>query len=120
MELAVNHAGTMAASTGGDGTLRLWDVPGRRLVRTVALSDPRSPIAFSPDGKTVCLPGNHRALVFDVADGKLIRTIRNNDSERFVLDRGGRVAGSRGFKCQFSVYDENDARILVASHDSLC
>jgi len=57
--------GRTLASTGGDGSLKLWHLPTRREVATLLESGARGPLAFSPDGTLlVAALINERARIF--------------------------------------------------------
>ncbi|CAE7829412.1 Eml5, partial [Symbiodinium sp. KB8] len=45
----------LAATAGTDGTLRLWDMEGRRCLSVAALSAPASCVAWSPDGSVLAV-----------------------------------------------------------------
>jgi serine/threonine protein kinase/WD40 repeat protein len=49
-EVAFSPDGKTLASTGGDGSLKLWHLPTRREVATLLETGAVGPVAFSPDG----------------------------------------------------------------------
>lgn len=67
--------GTLLASAGHDGTVRLWSVEDGSPVVTITVQDPRS-LAFDPDGGelTVGTPGGS-AQVFQVPSGVRTETL---------------------------------------------
>jgi serine/threonine protein kinase/WD40 repeat protein len=72
--LTFNHAGTLLASSGWHGMLRLWDArTGRQLFHTPALN---SPLRFSPDDRLLAaeIKGSKLRLLH-VADGRELRTL---------------------------------------------
>lgn len=50
VQVAFSPDGRTLASTGCDGTLKLWHLPTRREVATLLESGAKGPVAFSPDG----------------------------------------------------------------------
>ena len=69
--------GRTVATTSYDGMLRIWNLEGGSLTRTItAGSNTLWCLAFSPDGKTVASAGEDRVVsLWNVADGTLIRTL---------------------------------------------
>jgi WD40 repeat protein len=50
VQVAFSPDGRTLASTGADGTLKLWHLPTRREVATLLESGAKGPVGFSPDG----------------------------------------------------------------------
>jgi WD40 repeat protein len=86
--LAFSNNGQRLASGGYDGIVRLWEMPGGKKLLDIAATPPPAPnspspptnvvwsLAFSPDGKQLALGGSDAQIhLFNVADGKLIRSI---------------------------------------------
>src|SRR5439155_12390194 len=84
--VAYTPDGSMVASGGDDGTIKLWRVVDGMLLRTLAghQAPPAfyrktaaiQSLAFSPDGTTLASAGNDNAVkVWRVADGSVIHTL---------------------------------------------
>ncbi len=70
MEVAFNHGGDLLASTGWDGTTRLWDpISGKQLV-----SMPGSFSRFSRDDRHLAFTNNRQVGICEVAAGRECRT----------------------------------------------
>jgi len=83
--LAFSPDGDILAAGNPDGSISLWNVPGKRLITELAVpaaaafspaSSPVSSIAFSPDGKTLAV-GNSDGYTYlwNVADEQLSDTL---------------------------------------------
>ena len=75
--LAFSSEGSLLASAGEDGTIRLWDVETGAHLRTLT-GHLRFVycVAFSPDGKILASGGEDKTIQFwDVETGELIRVL---------------------------------------------
>lgn len=73
---AVNHDGTLVLSGCGDGTLLLWDVQTRQLLRTFrGHSEVVGEVCFSPDGRHVLSASHDKTMrLWEVETGRCVRT----------------------------------------------
>ncbi|MFM8771234.1 MAG: choice-of-anchor D domain-containing protein, partial [Candidatus Kapaibacterium sp.] len=104
--LAYSPDGTMLATGGYDGTLRIWNPVSGSLLRTIAdQGRPFESVMFSPDNATI-LASDGICSIREVSTGRVLRTFENNSipgvcfspdggmvASGYVVDTGG-VAGS--------------------------
>ncbi|QDT73142.1 serine/threonine-protein kinase [Lacipirellula limnantheis] len=98
-EIAVFPDRRRLASVGADGTLRLWDLPSGKLLRTVTVcNEPLNSVAVSGDGKWAAVESNV-AYLCDLEDGAEISEVLTSDftfeSLAFSPDGESLFAGSR-------------------------
>lgn len=95
--VAYSPDGTLVASSGYFGdTLKLWRATDGSMVRTMSNTNatsfifgPMFPITFLPDGRTIIAFGEGPTIgVWNIADGKLFRTISVSGSD-LALTRDG-------------------------------
>src|SRR5690349_6760882 len=71
-----------AVLSGGDSSLKLWDVATGQLVRTFmghSVNSQVYSVAFSPDGRSVLSAGTDKTVrVWDLATGRPIRTFEGH------------------------------------------
>lgn len=95
----VRLAGNVAISGGYDGRLIWWDVPGRRVIRTVADAHARwiRMLAVTPDGRTLASVGDDMVCrLWNVATGERLRELRGH------AERTPQNFGSMLYCCAFS------------------
>jgi WD40 repeat protein len=79
--LVLSHDGKVLASEGfsPDGATRVWDTrSGRELWRFKQAHRFVRPLALSPDGKILAASGEEEVVLYDVGDGKPIRSLAHH------------------------------------------
>jgi WD40 repeat protein len=98
-EVAVFPDGRRLASVGKDGTLRIWDLPSRRLLRTIAVcKDELNSVAVSTDGRYIAAGSDAVYLCDLAADFELSLLFQDEHGiESLVFSPDGQhlAAGSR-------------------------
>ena len=114
---AVSGDGSVVASTGVDGTLRVWDVGAAREIGVPHSLDggPAGDPALSPDGTKVAVAVNAgRVEVFDVRSGKLLAQLRIDESPATFagFSRDGRMLLASSAEGRVRLYSATDLRPL--------
>ncbi len=80
-DFAFGANGALAATTGSDGKVRIWNVRDRKEIRVLdqKRKDGNLAVAFSPDGKLVATGGDDRtSTVWDMQSGTPIAVLASN------------------------------------------
>src|SRR5262245_35047913 len=97
--LAFSPDGTRLAAAGLDGTIHIFDVPGKQLLRTLTAHDGVWAVAFSKDGKTLATGGyDWKIKLWDADKGLELRTIvaHNNTVTCLAFSPDGQHLASGG------------------------
>jgi toxoflavin biosynthesis protein ToxC len=91
--IVVNAAGSLAASSSSDYTIRLWDSEHRRLERVLlGHSDDVEDFAFVDETTGVSVARDWRILVWDLATGAVTRVLEGHEKDVLsVVSFGGRL-----------------------------
>jgi WD40 repeat protein/serine/threonine protein kinase len=111
--------GQRLASSSDDGTVRLWDVAGRRLLHTCrGHSGAVRAVAFAPDGKSLVSGGEDGIRVWD-ARGRRLRDLAGHEGTvtGLAFAPNGRLA-SAGLDCGVRLWDlaARDPRRALLRH----
>jgi WD40 repeat protein/serine/threonine protein kinase len=116
LRVAFSPDGTRLASTGQDGTVRLWDAAdGRTLHVLRGHTGEVMSVAFSPDGTRLASASwDHTVKVWNVADGREVRTLGGHTGHvsAVALSPDGRRLASGGEDKTVKVWDAADGRLL--------
>jgi RNA polymerase sigma factor (sigma-70 family) len=110
---ALSRDGKLLASASLDRTIRLWEVPSGKELRTVRLSAPFSkdslhvPLTLAPDGKTVAVAlADNTVRVYEVATGTERKlTGHSNTIRALAFSRDGKQLASAGWDNTVRLWD---------------
>jgi serine/threonine protein kinase len=118
--VAFSPDGKRALSCGHDRTLRLWDVPGRRLVRTIeGHSGPVWNVAFLPDGRRAVSCSSDRTLrLWDLESGTELRRYEGHTDEvrALALAQDGHRLLSGGLDKSLRLWDVESGEQVRSLH----
>jgi WD40 repeat protein len=111
--IVVNDAGTLAASSSSDYTIRLWDLESRRLDRVLhGHSDDVEDFAFVDDTTGASVSRDWRILVWDLTSGAVTRVLEGHEKDVLsVVSFGGRLYTS-GDDMTLRVWDVATGELL--------
>ena len=89
---AISRDGTLAATAGQDGNVRLWRLPGGTPLRVLPHDGPVLSVAIDPAGRTIASTSGSAAFLWPVAGGEA-KPLRDSDSEENLT---GVAFGKRG------------------------
>jgi WD40 repeat protein len=62
VDIAYNNSGSMLASTSDDKTIRLWNMPDGKLIRTMKVAEHIQAAVFSPDDNRLVTAGRDKPM----------------------------------------------------------
>jgi len=112
-------------AVGGTGSVGLWEVPSRRLFRTLTWSglgsDLGVAVAYSPDGRYLATSGYGVARLWQVPSGTLLWTLGNDEEGDpgvvmpVLFSPDGRyLATTTSYRFDVGLWDVRSGRLVVA------
>jgi WD40 repeat protein len=76
--VAFSPEGAIVASASWDGTVKLWDVATRSLLRTITIGSPAHSVRFSRDGARLLVGAGRDVRLFDARSGSQLRAMHGH------------------------------------------
>jgi WD40 repeat protein len=76
---------SLLATGTGRKSIRIWDVAARRLIRKLTFSENVGEVSFSSDGKLIACGTTPGVCLWDLAQGKEVRQLKNDPDGRHSL-----------------------------------
>ncbi|MDE2832798.1 MAG: hypothetical protein OXN20_21985 [Gemmatimonadota bacterium] len=115
--IAFSPDGTLA-STGNDGTVKLWDIAKKENIATLEMFTATA-VAFSPDGRILAsgARGSHRVRLWDVATDENIAVIEGNPGSSVLslaFSPDGRILAAASGDGKVRLWDVATGKNIVA------
>ena len=82
--------GNSVASSGYDGTVRFWDLPGAREIRKIKAPTNTHSVTYSPDGKSIAVGGFNASTLWDITTGAYIKAFPDNFGGKLSFSPDGK------------------------------
>jgi WD40 repeat protein len=116
---AFNPAGTRVATTGNDGTARIWDALSGRAIAVMTGHDKMVASAeFSPDGnRLVTASFDKSARIWDVKSGKVLKILAGHGNSVWLatFSPGGDQVATVGEEGVLRVWDTDSGTLIFAA-----
>src|SRR5262249_12379387 len=106
--VAFNRDGSRLAAAYDNWAVRIWDVPSRKVVRTLYTRARPAAVAVGPDETTLAVSENDSSVtLWDPTKGRLKGTLRGHErtADEVVFSRDGQLLASSGQDGLIKVWD---------------